>query len=93
MTDVAERLEEGQITVQFDELLDPRPNGKKPGSFYHFVSVRKAGQGTAELYITKEVYDLIRALRLDSGAPMLLTFGLNKWNGQFEPRLLAVSAA
>lgn len=61
--------EEGVITVELDEVLDPRPSGKKPGVVYHFLSVKRQGQGTAELYVSKEIWEKVKALALASGSP------------------------
>lgn len=78
---------EGVILVQFDELMDPRPS-EKTGRTYHFVSVKREGQGTGELYVTEELYKKVRSLALKAGEQFALVFKLNKFKGQFEPRLV-----
>ena len=85
-------MEEGMILVELDELLDPRLSATT-GKNYHYLSVRREGSGTAEMYISESIYNKIKALRLARGAMMFLQFALNKYKGQFEARLVDVQAA
>lgn len=81
---------EGLITVELDEVLDPRtsgPNSRNPGTVYHFLSVRREGQGTAEIYVSADIYNKVKALRPARGAMLGLVYVLNKFKGSFEPRL------
>jgi hypothetical protein len=78
-------MDEGLIEVQFDEVLDPRPG--KEGKTWHFISVKKPGQGTAELFVTETMYQKVKDLKLSAGDPLGLIFRLSKFRGQFEARL------
>lgn len=84
-------MEEGTIIVELDELLDPRFS-EKSGKNYHYLSVRREGSGTAEMYISESMYNKVKSLRLLRGAALALRFGLNKFKGQFEARLVDVVA-
>ncbi len=83
-------MEEGMIEAQFDELMDPRPG--REGKVWHFISVKKPGMGTAEIFISEELYKRISVLRLGSGDHIGLVYKLSKFQGKFEPRLSEVVA-
>lgn len=88
-------MEEGMIVVTFDELLDPRAAGKNartPGALYHFLSVKRQGQGSGELYVSEDMWKRVASLGLKSGDQIALVYSLNKFRGQFEPRLVDVVA-
>jgi hypothetical protein len=85
-----------RVLVELDELLEPRKSGPKsvvPGSLYYLLSIRVPGKGTAEVFINKEIHDQLSAFRLDRGDAFYLDFGLQKFSGRFEPRIVGISAA
>lgn len=88
-------MDEGTIVVTLDEVLDPREagaNAKRPGTKYHFISVKRAGQGTAELYVSEDIHAKVKQLAAAGVTTLGLVFNLNKFRGQFEPRLSDVVA-
>jgi hypothetical protein len=82
--------------VELDELMDARlsgPTSAKPGTPYYLLSIRCPGKGTAEVFINRGLHDQIRLLGLERGDAFLLDFGLQKFSGRFEPRIVGISAA
>ena len=77
---------EGQIAVILDEILDPKIS-KKTGNPYFQISVKRAGQGTGDLFVTEAIYTKLNAAGAKAGDTLGLIFNLQKFSGTMEARL------
>lgn len=76
---------EGVFAVTFDDLLDPKTS--KEGRPYWQLSVKRQGQGTGDMFVTEELYNKLKAARLQPGAPLALVYKLLRIRGSMDARL------